>query len=181
MIRGEKVVLRPVDLKDAPNLTKWLNDKEVTAYLPFWMPATVKAEEEWIKAEDPRMTRFAIDTSDGTHIGQCTLRASGGHERVSEVGLFIGEKEYWSQGYGTDAVLTLCTFGFAYQNLDRIALHVVADNAAAIRSYEKAGFQHEGRLRRHRFVHGCLSDLVVMGILREEFRERFPERWPSEE
>lgn len=181
MIRGEKVVLRPLELGDAANLTRWLNDNEVTAYLSFWMPATVKAEEEWIKAGDPRVTRFAIDTLDGVHIGQCSLRASAGHERVSEVGLFIGEKRYWGQGYGADAVVTLCTFGFVYQNLDRVALYSVADNAAAVRCYEKAGFRHEGRLRQHRHVHGRLCDLVVMGLLREEFREKFPERWPNEE
>lgn len=180
MIRGEKVVLRPVDLKDAENLARWLNDREVTAFLPFWMPVTVDAEEEWLRKEDPRLTRFAIDTVDGQYIGNCSLRASEGQGRVSEVGLFIGEKEYRGKGYGTDAVVTLCTFGFVYQDLERIALHAVAENTAAVRCYEKAGFQHEGRLRRHRFVRGRYRDLLVMGLLREEFMARFPERWPGE-
>ena len=57
----------------------------------------------------------------------------------------------------------------------------MADNAAAVRCYEKAGFQHEGRLRQHRYVHGRLCDLVVMGLLREESRAKFPERWPDED
>ena len=92
------------------------------AFRKFLEKEVVPHQEEWIKADDPRVTRFAIDTLDGVHIGQCSLRASAGHERVSEVGLFIGEKEYWGRGYGADAVVTLCTFGFAYQNLDRIAL-----------------------------------------------------------
>jgi len=180
MIRGEKVVLRPVDLKDAPNLTRWLNDEEVTAFLPVWMPVTLTDEEQWIRNEESGRMRFAIDALDGRHIGNCSLRQAGGHGRVSEVGLFIGNREYWGKGYGTDATVTLCTFGFVYQNLDRIALYCVADNAAAVRCYEKAGFEHEGRLRRHRFVHGRYCDLLVMGLLRGEFQARFPERWPEE-
>ncbi|MEN6401563.1 MAG: GNAT family protein, partial [Armatimonadia bacterium] len=87
------------------------------------------------------------------------------------------DKEYWNGGYGTDAMLTLCGFGFNQCNLHRIQLDVFAENARAIRCYEKVGFVHEGRRREAIFRHGRYQDLIVMGLLAEEYREKWPERW----
>jgi len=179
MIRGEKVILRPWDLADAERVTRWLNDDEVTRFLPFWCPPTVKGEEAWIRSQVKGETRFAIDTVEGRHIGHCSLVAQPGHAHCSEVGMWVGERDCWGQGYGTDALIALCAFGFAHQGLHRVFLHVIADNTAAVRCYEKAGFHHEGRLRGHRYHEGRYWDVLCMGLLREEFRDKFPERWPE--
>jgi RimJ/RimL family protein N-acetyltransferase len=179
MIRGEKTILRPWDVADAERITRWLNDDEVTRFLPLWFPVTQKQEEAWIGSEIPGETRFAIDTLGGRHIGHCSLKEEPGHARCSEVGLWIGERECWGRGYCTDALISLCMFGFVHRNLHRIFLHVVADNLGAVRCYEKAGFTHEGRLREHRYHEGRYWDVLCMGLLREEFRGRFPERWPE--
>jgi RimJ/RimL family protein N-acetyltransferase len=180
MMHGQQVVLRPWDLADAERLARWLNDDQVTRFLPFWFPATLKGEEAWIRADLPGETRFAVDTREGRHIGHCSLKEQPGHARCSEAGLWIGEKDCWGKGYGTDALVTLCAFGFAYLNLHRVFLHVVADNVGAVRCYEKAGFRHEGRLREHRYHVGRYWDVLCMGLLCEEFRAEFPERWPAE-
>ena len=74
-------------------------------------------------------------------------------------------RPWWRGGYGTDAVRTLCRFGFDHVNLHRITLYVNADNAQAISAYEKVGFMHEGRLREAAFVHGSRVDLLAMGLL----------------
>jgi len=179
MIRGEKVVLRPWDLADAERVAGWLADDDVTRFLPFWLPPTPKQEEAWVRSAVAGETRFAIDTLASRHIGHCSLQEQAGHAACSEVGLWIGEKECWGQGYGTDALITLCTFGFAHQGLHRIFLHVVADNAGAVRCYEKAGFRQEGRLREHRYHVGRYRDVLCMGLLRDEFRAQFPGRWPK--
>ncbi len=66
---------------------------------------------------------------------------------------------------------TICRFGFDHVNLHRITLFVNADNAQAIRAYEKVGFQHEGALREAAFVHGGRVDHLVMGLLAGDLRD----------
>ena len=86
------------------------------------------------------------------------------------MGIWIG-RPWWRGGYGTDAVRTICRFGFDHVNLHRITLFVNADNAHAIRAYEKVGFVHEGNLREAAFAQGERVDLLVMGLLAGDLRE----------
>ena len=85
------------------------------------------------------------------------------------VGIGLGEREYWGKGYGTDAMRVVLGFAFTELNLHRVSLNVFAYNPRAIRSYEKAGFQHEGRLRKLICRDGQRTDDVWMGILGEEW------------
>ena len=176
MIRGEKVLLRPVDLADVDRLAAWLNDAEVTEHLTFWMPVSREGEEEWVRTEHPGVTRFAIDALEGPHIGVIGLHAGPPNDRCAGLGIFIGDKSHWGGGCGTDAVITACAFAFAWQNLRRVHLTADAGNARAIRVYEKAGFTLEGTLREHRYKRGRYRDVVCMGLLRREFEERHSER-----
>jgi RimJ/RimL family protein N-acetyltransferase len=52
------------------------------------------------------------------------------------IGEYIGEKDHWGGGYGTDALRTVCRYGFDTMRLHSIELGVVEENARAIRSYE---------------------------------------------
>src|SRR5437879_4850947 len=88
----------------------------------------------------------------------------------SELGIWICEP-LWNQGYGTDAVRTLCGFGFREMNLRRITLHVYDLNPRGVMVYEKVGFREEGRLRGDQFVDGRHVDAIVMGLLARELRE----------
>ena len=85
-----------------------------------------------------------------------------------EVTITIGDKSRWDGGYGTDAMRTVCRFGFEMMNLHRIELHVFAENARARRAYQKAGFREEGYLRECVFKYGRYMDDVVMGMLEGE-------------
>jgi RimJ/RimL family protein N-acetyltransferase len=85
------------------------------------------------------------------------------------VGISIGEKEYWGKGYGTDALQVLLRYAFTELNLHRINLTVFEYNPRAIRSYEKAGFVHEGRERKALLRGGQRWDMIYMGILRKDW------------
>jgi RimJ/RimL family protein N-acetyltransferase len=101
----------------------------------------------------------------GRLIGSCQLLSLDRTQRKAELQIRIGDEQARGRGYGTQAVELLVRFGFVDLNLHRIALHVFADNEAAIRTYEKAGFQREGLLRGAAYVDGRYLDVVVMGIL----------------
>jgi RimJ/RimL family protein N-acetyltransferase len=83
--------------------------------------------------------------------------------------IFIGDKRFWNQGYGTEAMRLMVSHGFNDLNFHRIFLHVFDTNPRAVRSYEKVGFQHEGRLREARYLEGRYVDVLVMSILKSEW------------
>ena len=179
MIQGEKVVLRALEEADVELCHRWMNDPDVTRFLGMGMPLTLAAERKWVTAErDPLKDLVVmIQTLDGRAIGSCGLHGDHAQSRCAELGISIGEKELWGKGYGTDAMLTLCGFGFGQMNLHRIWLRVYDFNARGRRCYEKCGFREEGLMREAVFKHGEYRDVHVMGVLDREYREMFPERW----
>ena len=135
-----------------------------------------KAASKWMEEEVGAMSLesyyFSIHTlEDDKLIGEIGLDVVNWPGRDAFVGLGIGETEYWSKGYGTDVMNVLLRFAFTEINLRRVSLGVFEYNPRAIRSYEKAGFRHEGRLRRLLNREGRRWDNLFMGILREEWLE----------
>ena len=126
--------------------------------------------EEEVGEMSPASYYFTIRTlAEDKLIGELGLDVVNWSGRDAFVGLGIGEVEYWSKGYGTDAMNILLRFAFTEINLRRVTLTVFEYNPRAIRSYEKAGFQHEGRLRKVLNKEGRRWDILTMGILREEW------------
>lgn len=174
MLTGNLVRLRPIELADKERFYTWINDPEVKRFLEARSFFSMVQEEEFIKQATtqtrPPLVHHAIDTLVGAkHIGSINLHAFSMEDRHATLGIMIGEKSYWRNGYGTDAITTLLRYGFEELNLIRIDLQVMALNERAIACYRKCGFILEGRLRQHRFAHGRYSDLLIMSILIEEF------------
>jgi RimJ/RimL family protein N-acetyltransferase len=177
ILEGTMVRLRPVEMHDLDRDVAWMNDAEVTRHLSMRYPIPREAEEEWVRRRATTELSyaepfFAIETKDGTHIGNINFHQTHPENRKARLGISIGDRRYWSRGYGTDAMITLCRFGFEQMNLHRIDLLVDEDNARARACYAKCGFVEEGRLRQVRFTRGRYVDQLVMGLLRREFRER---------
>jgi RimJ/RimL family protein N-acetyltransferase len=177
MIEGKLVYLRPLEVADAQRYCEWLNDREVTRHLQARYQLSLLAEEAWLRERGAQQMsygsggNFAVETKDGTHIGSVGFHYVNPENRKATLGIVIGDKRFWSKGYGTDIMRTMLRFGFEEMNLRRIDLSVDADNARAIACYRKCGFVEEGRLREHRYARGAYSDQLWMGILREEFRK----------
>jgi RimJ/RimL family protein N-acetyltransferase len=172
MVKGQKIILRAIEQEDLPTFVRWFNDPEVRQYLLMYMPMSPAEEEgKWFERqlENPDNRGFAIETTDGVHIGNCGLHDCDWVNRRAVLGIAIGEKEYWGKGYGSDAVRTLLGFAFAEMNLHRVQLEVHDFNPRALRCYEKCGFKLEGRQREALFRNGGYHDTLIMGILREEF------------
>ena len=129
--------------------------------------------EKEVQEISPASYYFSIRTlADDKLIGELGLDVINWSGRDAFVGLGIGETEYWSKGYGTDVMNILLRFAFTEINLRRVTLTVFEYNPRAIRSYEKAGFRHEGRMRKMLNKEGRRWDKLFMGILREEWMER---------
>jgi len=159
-------------------LTRWYLNSEYFRLLnssPHRMKSA-KSMIKWMEEEVSEMSLesyyFSIRTLEEYKlIGEISLDVVNWPGRDAFVGLGIGETEYWSKGYGTDVMNVLLRFAFTEINLRRVSLGVFEYNPRAIRSYEKAGFRHEGRLRRLLNREGRRWDNLFMGILREEWLE----------
>ncbi len=174
MLQGERLLLRAMTRADLERLCQFNNDVEVEVAgggdppLPQSL-ARLEAEFEAKVGEGDRDgTNFAIE-ADQKFIGHCALFQFDSVARTCELGITIGDKDYWGQGYGREAVTLLLDYGFRYHNLHRVYLSVNGNNERAIRAYQACGFQEEGRLRFHIWSDGAYIDLVYMGILRDEW------------
>jgi len=175
MIFGKRVRLRGVEKKDITKFVGWLNDPEVRDNLLIYWPITEWEEAEWFEglqkrdqAEKP--LAIEVNTPDGWQlIGNSGFHHVDWKNRSAEVGIFIGDKDYWNQGYGSEAMHLLLKVGFDRLNLNRIYLQVFDSNPRAVRAYEKVGFVHEGRLRQDIFLNGNYVDVLMMSVLRSEW------------
>lgn len=176
MLRGEKVVLRASTRADLPVFVRWFNDPEVTQYLggDMW-PMSPESEERWfnrmVEEERKNLTIETIPTGSepAVVIGNIGLFHYSERAHNAELGIVIGEKDYWSQGYGSDAIKTLLRYAFDELNYHRVYLRVYDFNPRGVRCYSKCGFEIEGRLRQQIFRHGAWHDEIVMGVLRDDF------------
>lgn len=178
MITGNRVRLRAVERDDLPLFVEWLNDPEVTQGLTIYLPLSFAHEEKWFdnmlnRPMDEHPMVIEVLQGDGWRpIGNCGFHNLDWRCKSAEVGIFIGEKSMWNQGFGTEAMRLLLKHGFETLNLNRIALDVYDTNTRAIHSYEKAGFQLEGRKRQAMFKAGQYVDILFMSILRSEWQSR---------
>jgi RimJ/RimL family protein N-acetyltransferase len=96
----------------------------------------------------------------------------------AEMGIAIWNKQYWSKGYGTEAIRLLLGYGFNFLNLHSIFLIVNEDNPRAIKTYEKVAFKYTARHRESLFQDGKFKDTLLMDILEDEFRKLHPSSYP---
>ena len=172
MLKGQRLTLRAIERDDLPRYVAWLNDPEVTDHLKAYLPFNLDDETNWYESQrqDRSAQNFAIVlTAENLHIGSIGLMKINQREQNAELGIMIGDKSCWGQGYGREAIQLLLPFGFNTLNLHRIYLRVDASHPAAIRCYTRCGFVEEGRLRDEVFRHGQFEDQLVMSILRPEY------------
>jgi RimJ/RimL family protein N-acetyltransferase len=174
ILRAERVYLRPAERSDLPTFVRWLSDAETARHLALRAPFSLAMEEQWfaslLEAQGKTAYHFVIClVGDGRPIGAADLRDLRLDDGNAAFGIALGEKAEWNRGYGTEALNAICDFGFGQLRLERIELDVYEDNARAQRSYEKAGFRVEGRLRKAHFMEGRHVDVVRMALLRDEW------------
>jgi RimJ/RimL family protein N-acetyltransferase len=174
MLRGQKTLLRAITRGDLERLWQFNNDVEVELAgggdppMPQSL-ARLQAEYEIDITKGGRDgARFAIE-ADEKCIGQCALFNFNETAQTCELGITIGDKAYWGRGYGRDAIHSLLDYAFHLRNMHRVYLSVNGNNQRAIRAYKSCGFVEEGSLRAHVWHNGDYIDLVMMGLLREEW------------
>ncbi len=174
MITGKKTSLRAIEPSDANSYHKWINDPETNYWRGLYHPTNEAQAQDFIEKQAvPSADRLslAIETTEGQLAGLVGLRNICARSRRAEVWIYLGAKEHWGGGLGTDAIASLCSYAFEQMNLHRIWLECEPANIGAVRCYEKNGFQQEGLLRDGYYRHGQYRDTIMMALLRTDWQK----------
>jgi RimJ/RimL family protein N-acetyltransferase len=174
MLRGERVWLRSATKADFIEDAAAVSDRDTGHFLGLKTPISpddaAEFAQQLISQQGRGAFSFAICLlANDRRVGTITLRAVDRENGAAEMAITITDKADQGQGLGTDALNCLVDYGFGELRLERIYLHVFDYNQRAMRSYEKAGFQTDAILRRHRFHRGDHHDVHLMSILRGDW------------
>ncbi|WP_417512979.1 GNAT family N-acetyltransferase [Minwuia sp.] len=170
MIQGDIVALTEMRSPDSETLFGWINTPETVRMNAPYSPVHQPGHEAWMAAlgADPARVVFAIRDGTGERLlGMVQLIDLHPVHRSAELIIRIGEEGERGKGAGSEAVRLAVEYAFHDRNLQRVWLTVFADNARAIRAYEKAGLQIEGTKRRAYFIDGQWRDGLIMAVLRD--------------
>ena len=174
-LRGAKVILREKRIEDAEKDYRWRSDPEI-ARLDAAYPLSMSYErylklfQDQLRYPTPGSHHFGTDAIDGTYIGNCMYYDLDSVRLEAELGIVIGDRDYWGNSYGYDAVTTLLNYMFTEINLNRVYLHTLDWNERAQRSFSKSGFKPVRTVRR------MSQDFILMEVLREDWLATAEER-----
>lgn len=172
-LEGELTVLRSKSMGDAEADYSWRIDPELAA-LDATRPVTLTFTEylryhrDDINYPSPWSVRMAIDTLNARHIGNCMYYDINTEKSQCELGIMIGDRDYWSKGYGTDVVKLALRHIFTSTELERVYLHTLSHNFRAQKSFTRAGFQIIRDVKRDGY------EFVLMEIWRKEWEAAHP-------
>ena len=172
---GDRIYLSPkgVSEEEIEKFTEWMNDFQVTDYIGRTSKIkTYSSEKEYLENAEKntdKRTFNIVNLEDDKLIGTLGLEKINWIERSAVLGIFIGDKDFRSNGYGTEAITLLLEYGFKYLNLHSIRLDLLSFNERAHKCYLKCGFKDTGASREEIFLNGKYYDKLHMDILESEF------------
>lgn len=176
MIKGEKTILRSVELEDARIISSWLNDREINKFLDIIYPVSKRFADCFVLETDENQNKklFIIDNLERKPIGLLIIDKIKWEYRNCEIGIVIYDKKERRKGYGKDALKTALDFVFNDMNMHMVYLNVFEENEAAINLYQSIGFEKEGILHDRYFKSGRYYNIIVMSMI--NWRERHENR-----
>ena len=170
-ISGKKVRLRPKKLTDVRNDYAWQSDSELARLdaapvLKASFPVYLMDYVELIHKPERNRYPLAIETLDGKHIGNCTCYDIDESKSEAQIGIMIGDRDYWDKGYGADAITTLVDHIFMATLLNRVYLKTLDWNLRAQKCFGNCGFIRYTTITRngHNFLY--------MELKREQWLKR---------
>jgi RimJ/RimL family protein N-acetyltransferase len=177
-LAGDSVTLRPPEREDLDAIREWMNDPRV------WRPALGPLPTNADLAE--QFFENVLTTEDDVHVTVCADDEPVGHaslttteygptatDRARRVELaYYLDPDHHGQGYGSEAASLLVQYAFEDLNVQRVEADVGAFNDASRGLLESLGFQREGARRNAAYYRGDYYDMLVYGLLREEWDGR---------
>ncbi|HBQ95372.1 MAG TPA: N-acetyltransferase [Sulfobacillus sp.] len=169
-IDGHYRYIRKLADRDLTSIALWDEDEEVTILSGKKFGQGSVIDSVWWQDLMTSSVRigFAIQTPGGVLIGDAELEHIAWRNAEAELRISIGNKYYWSRGYGSAAIREVLHVAYERIGLQRVYLRVKRDNFRAIRAYEKAGFKKVAVLCATGRLAGA-TELVLMESLGHQY------------
>lgn len=170
-----RIYLRALELDDYKISVKWRNDDNITNLLggSKWF-VSMETEKQWVQNAimQNKDVRLAICTVDkDLYIGNIYLTGIDYLNRKAHTQILIGNRDYWNNGYGTEAMHLLLDYAFNYKNLRRLEAVVLEDNIGSRKMHEKLGYKKEGILRQSVYKNGQYKNQILFALLKTEYEK----------
>tara|TARA_Y100000401_G_scaffold117326_1_gene125650 strand:- start:1505 stop:2047 length:543 start_codon:yes stop_codon:yes gene_type:complete len=176
MVNGKKVYLSSMERENLEQLRQWRNQPELRKYFREYREITKDMQNKWYEnrvLNSKEQVDFEIhDKESNKLIGHCGLYYIDWIHRFGEFGIYIGDDDFRSGGYGSDALRTLIGYGFNDLNLNKIWCEVY-DNNNALSVYKHVGFVYEGKMRQNYFNEGKYWDSHILSMLKVEYDRKY--------
>ncbi|EMA6344667.1 GNAT family protein [Bacillus cytotoxicus] len=174
MFESNRIRLRKLSEDDIPTYHLWRNDPEVMQTTsPILDTYSFEETEAFCKQimHATNSKSYIIELkNDNLPIGITSLIQIDSYNQNAECIIDIGQKDYWGQGYGQEALTLLLNYAFRELNLHRVSLRVFSFNDKAIHLYKKLGFQHEGTCKEAIFRDGAWHDIELFALLQPNYK-----------
>lgn len=180
VLESGRLKLRPFKPEDAQRVQELAGEKEIsdnTLLIPHPYPDGLA--EEWIGSHEVKFEKneeavFAVTLKDsGELIGAIGLVINELLNNA-EMGYWIG-KPYWGNGYATEAVGMMIKYGIEELGLNKVHAHHMTRNPSSGEVMRKNGMRKEGYLRKHMLKNGVYEDVIMYGILKDDYQNRVDE------
>lgn len=178
-IRTQRLILRRFRSDDIPALLSYRNDPELARFdgvRPMTMEQAQRflARQTVLPAGKPgEWLQIAVELPGTGLIGDCGFQVDREQVDSAEVGYRLG-RQYWGQGYATEAVAGVLAWAFDTLNLHRVIALIDTRNARSIAVVERLGFRREAHLLESYREHGGWSDEYLYAMLEREWRSARP-------
>ncbi len=170
-IESESYLLRPFKKSDAELWQQWDTDPEVQAFMPGSLNEPQDIEEQYKYIEeceaDEEGYYWSIETKDGVTIGTIALTEFNDYHGVANLGIVIGDKNYWGKGVATEVITTLVNHAFEHLNIFSISAEVEGGNIPMMKALEKVGFKQNGLFESARVKNGKRINVHHFGIVKQ--------------
>jgi RimJ/RimL family protein N-acetyltransferase len=180
MIKTDRLILKDHTKENLEKLNSWFNDKELSFYddeEPFTLQDLDETEQYLVNKlissgfnANKNIIHIAIHTKEGSLIGYCMIALIDKHNKKCKIGLTIGEKSQWGNGYGKETLQTLIEYCFSFLGMNRITAEIFSMNKTSIRLFEGLGFKKEGTIRKSVLKKSEYVDEYIYGLLYDEWK-----------
>ena len=169
ILKSDNFYLRKISIDDCnENYLGWMNDSEVNKFLESrFTTHTIDSLKDFVISMNNSANNvlFAIiENKHDTHIGNIKLGNIHPVHKYADIGLIIGDKNYWGQGIATNAIKLVCNYAFDKLNLRKVFAGVYENNIGSIRAFEKCGFEKAYVKKDTYFFDGKFIDAYVFEL-----------------
>lgn len=168
-------ILRLPEQTDIEELYRQKNDPEISNMLVGFTMRYSRADiSEWIEFHRKCASEIVwvvAEADTDRCVGHVGIYEIDNRVGSGEFGIMLGDRTVWGKGLGRACVEFAACYAFDELNLNRLSLTVLSTNERAMKLYRSVGFIDEGRMRQAQYKSGQYVDVLMMGLLKSEYRQ----------